>query len=65
MRRLILVRPEPAASESAARAVALGMEVSREPLFELRRAAWHVPVADQFDGLLLTSANAVTPTKLM
>jgi uroporphyrinogen-III synthase len=35
------------------------MTVRREPLFELERVAWRVPEVDGFDGLLLTSANAV------
>ena len=59
MRPLVLVRPEPAASDSAARAEALGLTVIRAPLFELQRVAWRVPDLDPFDGLLLTSANAV------
>ncbi|MEO6247880.1 MAG: uroporphyrinogen-III synthase [Sphingomicrobium sp.] len=59
MRRLVLLRPEPGASESAARAWALGIEVVREPLFEVAPVAWRVPDLDQFDALLLTSANAI------
>ncbi|MDP9086717.1 MAG: uroporphyrinogen-III synthase [Pseudomonadota bacterium] len=59
MRPLILLRPEPGASDSATQATALGMKVIREPLFELVQVAWRVPELDQFDGLLLTSANAM------
>lgn len=59
MRRLVLLRPEPGASESAARAEALGMSVSCEPLFVLEQVAWRAPPMAAFDALLLTSANAV------
>jgi uroporphyrinogen-III synthase len=41
-----------------ARARALGFQTEAHPLFELRPLAWSLP-AGPFDGLLLTSANAV------
>ena len=59
MRRLVLLRPEPGASESAARAAALGIEVVKLPLFEVVRVSWTVPDPSAFDALLLTSANTL------
>lgn len=59
MRRLLVLRPEPGASETAARARALGLEPVATPLFEIEPIAWEAPDPAGFDGLLLTSANAV------
>lgn len=59
MRKLLLVRPEPGLSASAARAQALGLETIGCPLFEVGSVGWALPDAGQFDALLLTSANAV------
>lgn len=59
MRKLLLVRPEPGLSASAARAQTLGMETIGCPLFEVEAVGWTLPDARQFDALLLTSANAV------
>lgn len=55
---LVIVRPEPGASASAARAQALGLEVVVRPLFAVQPVAWAVPEG-AFDGLVITSANAV------
>jgi uroporphyrinogen-III synthase len=59
MRKLLLVRPEPGLSASAARAQALGLETIGCPLFEVEAVGWALPDAGQFDALMLTSANAV------
>ena len=59
MRRLIILRPEPGASESVARARAIGLDAVSIPLFEIEPVAWESPDPAQFDALLLTSANAV------
>jgi uroporphyrinogen-III synthase len=59
MRRLVLLRPEPGASESAARGAALGIETVKLPLFEVVRVQWTVPDPAGFDALLLTSANTL------
>lgn len=59
MRRLILLRPEPAASRTAAKAAALGLTVAKIPLFEVRPVEWTIPDPAGFDALVLTSANAV------
>ena len=59
MRRLFVFRPEPAAHRTVERAQALGLEVIAIPLFELEAVGWSAPDPSQFDGILLTSANAV------
>ncbi|UUR07250.1 uroporphyrinogen-III synthase [Sphingomonas glaciei] len=58
MRPLVVLRPEPGASATAARAAALGFEVRRHPLFAAEPVPWMLP-AGPFDALLVTSANAV------
>ena len=55
---LIILRPEPGASETAARAAASGLVVHKLPLFAAGPVDWTVPDPALFDGLLLTSANA-------
>jgi uroporphyrinogen-III synthase len=59
MTRVIVLRPEPGASETVARAAALGLDVVAIPLFRIEPLEWQVPDPAQFDALLLTSANAV------
>jgi uroporphyrinogen-III synthase len=59
MRRLLVLRPEPGASETVRRAEAKGLEVVSRPLFAVEAMAWEAPEAGSFDGLLLTSANAL------
>lgn len=58
MRRVVVLRPEPGASETAERARKLGLEATVLPLFAIEPVAWTVPDGE-YDGLLLTSANAV------
>lgn len=55
----MVLRPEPAAGRTAARAAALGMDVRRHPLFAPQPVDWTPPPVDRFDALLLTSANGV------
>src|SRR5438045_3032064 len=59
MTRLLVLRPRPGADETVERARTLGLEALAIPLFELKAVAWQAPDASGFDGLLLTSANAV------
>jgi len=59
MRPLVILRPEPGASRTAEKARALGLQVRTIPLFELGPVDWAAPDPTQFDGLVLTSANAV------
>lgn len=58
MRPLVILRPEPGASGTAAAAETVGLHVRKMPLFEVRPLDWHAPDATAFDALLLTSANA-------
>lgn len=59
MRRVLVLRPETGASATVERARQLGLDVFAVPLFEIEPVAWEAPDPAAFDGLLLTSANAV------
>lgn len=59
MRKLFILRPEPGAGASAEKARALGLETVVTPIFEVLPVKWIAPDPSKFDGLLLTSANAV------
>lgn len=58
-RRLLILRPEPGASATVERARAIGIDAFAVPLFTIEPVDWESPEASAFDGLLLTSANAV------
>ena len=58
MRRVVVLRPEPGASETMKRAQGLGLDAVSVPLFEIEPVSWSMPEG-AFDGVLLTSANAV------
>ncbi len=58
MRTLLILRPEPGASDSADRARTLGLDPVVCPLFGVEPVAWTAPDPATFDGLLLTSAKA-------
>jgi len=59
MTRVLVLRPEPGASATVAKARERGLDAVAVPLFEIEPVAWDAPEAGGFDGLLLTSANAV------
>ena len=59
MSKVVILRPEPGASATLARAMAAGIAAVAIPLFEVRPLPWTAPEACDFDALLLTSANAV------
>ena len=59
MRRLFVFRPGPAANRTIEKAKAMGLEPLSIPLFELEAIDWPLPDARAFDGILLTSANAI------
>jgi uroporphyrinogen-III synthase len=59
MSRLVILRPEPGASATAARARAMGLDPVTLPLFAVEPVEWAVPDPAGYDALLLTSANAV------
>ena len=55
--RVLVTRPEPAASRTAARLRALGHEVTAAPLLIPRALAWQPPLGD-WQAVALTSASA-------
>jgi uroporphyrinogen-III synthase len=59
MRPLVILRPEPGASRTAEQARRRGLEPRIVPLFEIVPLAWSAPDPRQFDGLVITSANAI------
>lgn len=59
MRRVLVLRPEPGAGATVERARKLGLDATAVSLFEIEPVEWQAPDAGSFDGLLVTSANAV------
>jgi uroporphyrinogen-III synthase len=59
MTRVLVLRPEPGASATVERARLRSLHAVAIPLFEVEAVSWDAPEASAFDGLLLTSANAV------
>jgi len=57
--RIIVLRPELGASATVAKARERGLDAALIPLFTVEPVAWEAPEAVGFDGLLLTSANAL------
>jgi uroporphyrinogen-III synthase len=57
--KLIIIRPQPRADATAARARAVGLEPAVMPLFAAEAVNWQAPSADDYDALLITSANAI------
>ena len=57
MTPVIILRPEPGASRTAERARKLGLVVQCHTLFVAKAIDWTAPSADNFDAILLTSAN--------
>jgi uroporphyrinogen-III synthase len=59
MKAVLVLRPEPGASATVAKARERGLNAVAVPLFEIEPVGWNAPEPSRFDGLLLTSANAV------
>src|SRR5437762_659646 len=59
MTRVLVLRPEPGASVTAERARRQGLDAVAVPLFVVEPVGWRAPDPGAFEGLLLTSANAV------
>ena len=59
MTRVLVLRPEPAASPTVSEARKRGLDVIAVPLFEIESVDWRAPNLHDFDGILLTSANAL------
>jgi uroporphyrinogen-III synthase len=56
---ILVLRPEPGASETVRRLRDSGLEAISVPLFVVQPLEWELPDPARFDALLLTSANAV------
>jgi len=56
--RLLILRPQPGAGVTAARAAALGLDAIVAPLFAIEPVAWAPPGAGGYDAVMMTSANA-------
>lgn len=56
--RVLILRPQPGADESAERARALGLEPVIAPLFTVRPLGWDAPDPALYDAVMVTSANA-------
>ena len=59
MTRVLVLRPEPGASATVRLALAQGLDPIAAALFAVEPVDWTPPEPGGFDGLLLTSANAV------
>lgn len=59
MKPLLVLRPEPGASKTAAKARALGLEVAVRPLFEVRPLEWDFGPESSYDSLFITSSNTL------
>jgi len=59
MTKVIVLRPEPGASETVNRVKARGLDALALPLFAIEPIKWSAPEPGAFDALLLTSANAL------
>ncbi len=57
-RPVLIVRPEPGASDSTKRARELGLAPITAPIFMIAPVDWQTPEADEVDAVLLTSGNA-------
>ncbi|WP_108811804.1 uroporphyrinogen-III synthase [Sphingorhabdus sp. Alg231-15] len=57
---ILILRPNDSARETAQRAALLGLTSIIDPLFVVEPLKWSAPPAQEFDALMLTSANAVT-----
>ena len=56
--KVLILRPQPGADETAGRARALGLAPVVAPLFAVRPLAWEAPDPAGFDAVMLTSASA-------
>ncbi len=56
--KLIILRPQPAANATAARAIDAGLDAISAPIFAVEPESWTLPDL-AFDAVLITSANAL------
>lgn len=57
MKPLFILRPEPGWTITVETAREMGLEVHGAPLFTIEPVEWQAPLAEDFDGLLVGSAN--------
>jgi uroporphyrinogen-III synthase len=55
---LLILRPQPGADATAARARTMGREAVVAPMFAVRAVTWEAPDPAEVDAVMLTSANA-------
>jgi uroporphyrinogen-III synthase len=60
-RRVLITRPEPGATETAAPIAALGLTPIKAPMQDIENLPARLPSADQVAALVLTSRNAIAP----
>jgi uroporphyrinogen-III synthase len=56
---LVVIRPEPGSTATAAEAEKLGLSTIAAPLFAIEGRPWDAPDPGSIDGLLIGSANAI------
>ena len=56
---VLITRPEPGGSETAARVAALGYQPIAAPLLEIRALRAALPAAERLDAIVVTSGNAI------
>lgn len=59
MKPLLVLRPEPGAGKTAAKARDLNLEPVVQPLFEVRPLDWSVAAPKSYDCIFITSSNAL------
>lgn len=57
--KMLIIRPEPGATASAARVRAAGFDPVCMPFFQIVPRSWHAPDPSAYDAVLVTSANAI------
>ena len=57
--RMLVLRPQPGAAETARKITEMGFEPVVAPLFEVHSIGWQAPDAGSYDTVMFTSANAV------
>lgn len=58
MSDILVLRPQPGAAQTAARAAALGLDAAIAPIFSIQPVAWEPPSPGEIEAVILTSANA-------
>jgi uroporphyrinogen-III synthase len=55
--KMLIIRPQPGADATAALAQKAGIPAVTTPLFEVQPLPWDVPIAANYDAIMVTSAN--------